>query len=61
MKRKGLFTWADERRYEGGYKDDKKKGGGGCKTSKIYIFNFKYFLFNFQFYVISIIENCIIK
>jgi hypothetical protein len=28
MDGKGLFTWPDQRKYEGDYKDDKKDGYG---------------------------------
>ena len=29
MDGKGVFTWIDDRRYEGDYGDDKIEGGGG--------------------------------
>ena len=52
MDRKGLFACVDERRYEGEYKEDKKEVGGEFRTSKFYIYNYKYFylIFNFMLF-----------
>ena len=39
----GVFTWADGREYEGSYVNDKKEGGGRCRTFKISVYKYKYF------------------
>ena len=40
MDGKGVFTWIDDRGYEGDYRGDKKEGGGGCRRSKNPIYNY---------------------
>ena len=40
MDDKEFFTWIDDIRYEGHYRDGKKLGGGGCRWKKP-IYNYK--------------------
>ena len=55
MDGEGLFTYVNKRRYEAEYKEDKKEGGGRCRTLKNYIYNYNYFYYIFNFMLFQLL------